>query len=173
MRRSLVAVVGIALALGACSAGGPPAATGPSHLETASLSSPAPARSAPLAKAPKPKYTRAIYASVRLAGSSVMLDACHGPIAIDLGEARPVLVAEHDYCGGSAWMPRLQMHDAVRLTGDGIDPGTYVVTEIRYQIRRQAKVSDLPATQVVLQTCVTKNKMVLVGLERFNPALQS
>lgn len=148
--------------------------TGPSHLESATFSSLAqPRPQQKLTEPPEPRFTRAIYASVKLAGSSVMLDACHGPIAIDLGDTRPMLVAEHDYCGGSAWMPKLGMDDAVRLSGDGIVPGTYVVTEIRYQIRREAKVRDLPETDLVLQTCVTKQKMVLVGLERFDPTLQS
>ncbi|MCW2800777.1 MAG: hypothetical protein JWQ70_2249 [Aeromicrobium sp.] len=105
-----------------------------------------------------------MYSATQLAGAGVMLDACAGPIAIHLGPGRPILVAQHDYCGGTAWMPKLNLGDAVKLTGDGIYPGIYVVTEIRYQIRDEATVGDLPDADAVLQTCVTKKKLILVGL---------
>lgn len=114
---------------------------------------------------PKPRFTRTMYAATQLAGAPVMLDACHGPIAIKLGDGQPVLVAQHDYCGGAAWIPKLNFGDGVRLKGDGVAPGIYVVTEIRYQIRKEATVGDLPDADAVLQTCVTKHKLILVGLD--------
>lgn len=122
------------------------------------------------AELPTPKFTRTMYAAADLAESDPVLDICRGPVAIDVGDNRPVLVAEHDYCGGSAWMPKLRMSDTVELKGDGVEPGIYQVSVIGYQLRHKAKVSDLPAADVVLQTCVSKEKMVLVGLRHLDPA---
>jgi hypothetical protein len=123
----------------------------------------------PIPKGPPPvvKFTRHIYANTTLAGVPVMLDACHGPISVRLGPRNSVLVAEHDYCGGSAWIPKLKNGDGVKLSGDGVRAGVYEVTEIRYGLRRKAMVKDMPRTDVVLQTCVTPTKLVLVGLEKF------
>lgn len=118
---------------------------------------------------PKAKFIRATYVSTRLAESAKWLDACRGPIAIQLSGDRPVLVAEHDHCGGSAWVSRLEAGDAVKLSGNGVVPATYIVTEIRRVLQDEAKVRDLPATDVVLQTCVGKRSVVLVGVERFDP----
>lgn len=162
-----VAVITAVLTLSSRSTGS--ASVAPSRLETASFAN----LSAPPEPPPKPKFTRTIYAATQLAGASVMLDACHGPIAVNLGKRRPVLVAEHNYCGGSAWMPKINLGDAVRLKGDGIEPGIYVVTEVRFQLRRKAKVRDLPEADAVLQTCVSKKKMVLVGLKKFDPTFVS
>lgn len=117
---------------------------------------------------PDPMFSRTIYAQTSIQGVQVMLDACHGPIAVPLGPNRPVLVAEHDYCGGSDWIPKLSRGDAVALVGEGAPAQLFVVEEIRYQIRREAQVRDLPASDVVLQTCVTPTKVVLVGLKRFS-----
>jgi hypothetical protein len=123
----------------------------------------------PIPKGPPPvvKASRQIYANTTLDGVSVLLDACHGPISVRLTGRSSVLVAEHDYCGGSAWIPQLTYGDGVKLAGDGVRSGLYQVTEIRYQLRRKALVSDLPRTDVVLQTCITKTKLVLVGLEKY------
>lgn len=171
MRRMILAMTGAAVLLAAVllvnGPAEPPAVSAPSHLETASIQTLT--RPAPLAKAPKPKFTRTIYASVKLAGASPLLDACQGPIAVKLGRDRPVLVAEHNYCGGLAWMPALDTGDAVRLKGDGVEDGIYVVTEIRFQLRRKAMVKDLPRTDAVLQTCVSTDKMILVGVNKFDP----
>jgi hypothetical protein len=122
---------------------------------------------------PKPSFTRTIYATSSLARSELMLDFCRGPIAIQLGGHWPVLVAEHDYCGGSAWMPRLGRGDAVKLSGDGIVDGTYVVKRVTHGVRGKARVHDLPATDIVLQTCVAPDTMVFVGLDRFDPTVAS
>jgi hypothetical protein len=80
-----------------------------------------------------------------------------------------VLVAEHDYCGGSAWMPKVGKGDAVRLSGEGVKAGTYVATTIKHVPRRLTKVRDLPDTDIVLQTCISPNTMVLVGMDLFDP----
>jgi len=166
MRRILLLLVAglTLLAWFAFPRGPEPAVATPSEFSTVSFA----AVRAPV-ELPRPKFTRTIYAATHLAGASVMLDACAGPIAVDLGGSRPVLVAEHNYCGGSAWIPHVNMGDAVELKGDGIEPGTYVVTEIRFQLRHEAIVRDLPAADAVLQTCVTKEKMILVGLNRLDP----
>lgn len=116
---------------------------------------------------PSAIFTRSIDVRTSLEGSIKLIDRCQGPVAIDLGSKNPVLVSQHDYCGGSDWISKLGVGDAVRLTGDGIEPGLYVASELRYQARLKAKVGDLPASDVVLQTCVTKEKLVLVGLEKF------
>jgi hypothetical protein len=163
MRRLVVLLTGVAalLAVLSFSSHTTASASPPSSLQTASI----PEVSGPPVKVPKPKFTRTMYAATQLAGAGVMLDACHGPIAVRLGVGRPVLVAQHNYCGGTAWMPKLNLGDGVRLNGDGIYPGIYVVTEIRFQIRNEATVGDLPDAEVVLQTCVTKHKLILVGLD--------
>ena len=156
------------LALGWGTPSPTPPAAGSTSFETASIDTVTRPTPTPVAK-----FTRTIWASTTLNRSELMLDFCRGPISIDLGDARPVLVAEHDYCGGTAWMPRLETGDAVKLSGDGVERGTYVVTEIDHAVRGKAKVKDLPQTDLVLQTCVTPEKMVLVGLELFVPSLQS
>lgn len=116
---------------------------------------------------PEPRFSRTTYGVTNLDGSTAMLDRCKGPVAVWLGEDRPTLVAEHDYCGGMFWMAKLKEGDAVALDGKGVDDGIFVVTSLKYETRNQVTVGDLPEADVVLQTCVTKTKLVLVGMERF------
>ena len=146
----------------------PPASSGPTALQIASLG-----RVTKPVPPPKAKFVRTIYAASSLKHSELMLDFCKGPIAIDLSPGRPVLVAEHDYCGGLTWMPKLGKGDAVKLSGKGVTDGTYVVTSIGHVPRLKAKVRDLPDTDVVLQTCISHNTMVLVGMDLFDPMMQS
>ena len=122
---------------------------------------------APLRPAPVPRFTRTTYAATDLAGATALLDVCKGPIAVRLGAQRPVLIAEHDYCGGSSWMSRVKIGDAVKIGGEGVDDGIFVVTSLKYETRNEVKVGDLPDADAVLQTCVTKTRLVLAGLERF------
>jgi hypothetical protein len=162
MKRLMVLLTGVVALLAVLSFSSHDTATAspPASLQTASI----PALSGPV-KVPRPKFTRTMYAATQLARSDAKIDACRGPVAIALGAGRPVLVAQHDYCGGSAWMPKLKLDDGVRLKGDGIYPGIYVVTKISHQTRHEATVGDLPNAVAVLQTCVSKHTMVLVGLE--------
>ena len=145
-----------------------PSSTGPSALETAALD-PVVAPPTP----PKAKFVRTIFATSSLKRSEFMLDICKGPIAVFVGEHRPRLIAEHDYCGGLEWMPKLGKGDAIKLSGDGVKDGTYVVKTIGHAPRLKAKVRDLPDTDIVLQTCISQNTMVLVGMDLFVPTLQS
>lgn len=92
------------------------------------------------------------------------LDACAGPVAVHVGDDRPLLVAEHDYCGGSDWMPKLDEEDVVQLMGPGVDSGLYEAVEITHVPRYESTLADLPDTDVVLQTCISREEMVLVGL---------
>lgn len=108
-----------------------------------------------------------MFAASTLKHSTDLIDTCKGPVAIQLRGDRPVLVAEHDYCGGEDWIPRLELGDAVKLDGDGIPAGTYVVTDVELAPRGVTKVSDLPAGDAVLQTCVSADDLILVALERF------
>ena len=117
--------------------------------------------------APEPRFSRTTYGLTNLNGSAAMLDKCKGPVAVFLGDARPTLVAEHDYCGGMFWMAKLKEGDAVELEGKGVDDGIFVVTSLKYETRRQVTVGDLPEADVVLQTCVSQTRLVLVGMERF------
>lgn len=142
--------------------------TSPSVLETAEL--PPATRVVP---PPAPRFSRTIYAATTMPASDPLIDACKGPVAIDLGDTRPLLVAEHDYCGGSAWMPRLRSGETVELDGPGVDPGLYVVTDIAFGQRRQARISDLPDAEVVLQTCISGTEITMVGLERAEPVVTS
>lgn len=117
--------------------------------------------------APEPRFSRTTYDVTNLAGSTAMIDECKGPVAVWLGEHRPTLIAEHDYCGGSFWMARVKVGDAVELDGKGVDDGIFVVKSLTYETRNAVTVGDLPDADVVLQTCVSKTKLVLVGMERF------
>jgi hypothetical protein len=178
VKRLLAALTALLLAgagvlLLASGSGSTSVASGPTALETATLATIAVPAQPARRPAPDPRFTRTIYATSTLARSELMLDFCRGPIAVDLGDDRPVLVAEHDFCGGSAWMPKLGEGEAVKLSGDGVEDGTYVVSTIELAVRGQAKVRDLPDTDIVLQTCVTPKTMVLVGLDRFDPAVRS
>ena len=102
-----------------------------------------------------------------------MLDLCRGPVAIDLGDTYPILVAEHDYCGGSGWISRLKPGETVDLSGEGVEADRYVVTDIAEGQRRVSRFSDLPDALVVLQTCISETKIIMVGLEPAENALVS
>lgn len=146
----------------------PPASSAPTALESATLD-----QVTRLTAPPKAKFVRTIFATSSLKRSEFMLDICKGPIAVFVGEHRPRLIAEHDYCGGLEWMPKLGKGDAIKLSGDGVKDGTYVVKTIGHAPRLKAKVRDLPDTDIVLQTCISQNTMVLVGMDLFVPTLQS
>ncbi len=118
----------------------------------------------PLPVSSDAKFTRSIAKFTDLESVDPALDACAGPVAVYLGDGRPRLVAEHDYCGGSEWMPKLDPDDVVQLTGRGVIAGLYTTETIKYVPRYDAKVDDMPAGDVVLQTCINKKTMVLVGL---------
>lgn len=167
MGRVLAGLValGAAVALSSCSEAPAPTTSGPTALETATVETVEPV--VQRVPAPRAKFDRTIYATTELAKSDLFLDLCRGPISVDLGDARPVLVVEHDYCGGLEWIPKLAVGQAVKLKGDGLRRGTYVVTEIKHADRGVAKIKDLPRTDVVLQTCISPKEMVLVGIERF------
>lgn len=119
---------------------------------------------------PEPLYTRTMSAATKLKTVYQELNKCRGPVAVDLGGNRPVLVAEHDYCGGSEWISKLELGDAVKLGGDGIEPGIYVTGTLQYERRGMTFVRDLPSADVVLQTCVTESYLVLVPLTKVAPA---
>jgi hypothetical protein len=170
MKRAVAALVAALAAIAAVvlltpGSSSPPApASGPTAIQTATLD-----RVVRPAKPPKPKFVRTIFATSSLKRSEFMLDICKGPIAVYVGENRPRLIAEHDYCGGLAWMPKLDKGDAIKLSGNGVQDGTYVVKTIGHAPRNEAKVRDLPDTDIVLQTCVSQNTMVLVGMDLFDP----
>jgi hypothetical protein len=116
------------------------------------------------------RFSRTIAKFTDLDGVDPALDACAGPVAVYLGDQRPVLVAEHDYCGGSAWMPKIDANDVVQLTGPGVEAGLYMAETIKYVPRYDSKLRDMPDGDVVLQTCVSRTRMVLVGLRYAAPA---
>jgi hypothetical protein len=115
------------------------------------------------------KFSRTIAKFTDLEGVDPALDACAGPVAVDLGGGHPRLVAEHDYCGGSAWMPKLEANDVVQLTGPGVEEGLYMTETIKNVPRYDSTVEDMPDGDVVLQTCISKTEMVLVGLRLAAP----
>ncbi|WP_332643981.1 hypothetical protein [Aeromicrobium sp.] len=160
MRRMIVLVVGV-VALAVIVVAGYRPTGNVAEAAKASVVDPQPR------PAPEPRFSRTTYGVTNLDGSDAMLDECKGPVAVFLGEARPTLVAEHDYCGGMFWMARLKEGDAVKLDGKGVDDGIFVVTSLKYETRNQVTVGDLPEADVVLQTCVTKTRLVLVGMERY------
>ncbi|KAA1400416.1 hypothetical protein [Aeromicrobium ginsengisoli] len=169
MKRILAALVVAAtavLAVTLLSSGSdaPTPSSGPTALQSATLD-----QVVRPAKPPKAKFVRTIFATSSLKRSEFMLDLCKGPIAVFVGDYRPRLIAEHDYCGGLAWIPKLGKGDAIKLSGDGVRDGTYVVKTIGHAPRNETKVRDLPHTDIVLQTCVSQNTMVLVGMDLFEP----
>ena len=123
----------------------------------------------PLAVSADAKFSRTIAKFTDLESVEPALDACAGPVAVYIGDDHPKLVAEHDYCGGSDWMPKLETNDVVQLTGPGIETGLYAAETIKYVPRYDSTVSDIPDGDVVLQTCVSRTKMVLVGLRYAAP----
>lgn len=124
----------------------------------------------PLPVSSDAKFTRSIAKFTDLESAEPALDACAGPVAVYLGAGHPKLVAEHDYCGGSEWMPKLDTDDVVQLTGRGVEAGLYTAETIKYVSRYDSTVDDMPDGDVVLQTCISKTKMVLVGLRLAAPA---
>ena len=115
---------------------------------------------------PKPIYTRKIVDVTTLDRVEKRLDKCDGPIASPIYGGMTILVAEHDYCGGSAWIGKIRAGQAVALSGPGIPTGTYLAENLSFQIRGKAIVADAPQADVVLQTCVSKTELVLVGMRR-------
>lgn len=117
---------------------------------------------------PIAEFTRTTVAQATIETVDKMIDKCRGPVSVVLGPTQPTLVAEHDYCGGSEWIPELELGEAASLSGPGIEEGLYVATEIKTVPRHSnATVADLPVTDVVLQTCISKTEMILVGLTKF------
>lgn len=112
------------------------------------------------------RFSRAMAKVIDLDHVDPALDACAGPVAVLLGDEHPVLVVEHDYCGGSGWISKLAANDVVQLSGPGIDEGLYTTEVVKYVPRYDSTVEDLPQADVVLQTCVSRSEMVLVGLVR-------
>lgn len=118
---------------------------------------------------PKTVFTRTMFATATLTTVYKQIDKCRGPVSVPLGKNRPILVAEHDFCGGSAWISRLDRGQAVDLSGPGLAADIYVVAEITTVKRNgNATVRDLPQKDVVLQTCISKTEMMLIGLSRFS-----
>lgn len=172
MRRMLVGACGVLVVL-ALVAGALLWWGGPDDPEPRAAATPTPAPSASVRPAPvlestlpDPAFRRTMSAAGVPATYDGLLDRCAGPVAIDMGDDVPLLVAEHDYCGGSAWIPRLDTDDVVELDGPGVEDGEYRVTEIGHATRKQATVDDLPPGEVVLQTCISQTQMVLVALQR-------
>lgn len=124
----------------------------------------------PLPVSSDAKFSRSIAKFTDLESVEPALDACAGPVAVYLGAGKPKLIAEHDYCGGSDWMPKLDENDVVQLTGRGVEAGLYRAASIKYVPRYDSTVDDMPDGDVVLQTCISKTKMVLVGLRLAAPA---
>ena len=123
----------------------------------------------PLPVSADAKFSRTVAKFTDLESVEPALDACAGPVAVYLGAGHPKLVAEHDYCGGSDWMSKLDTNDVVQLTGRGVVPGLYTTETIKYVGRYDSTVDDMPAGDVVLQTCISKTEMVLVGLRLAAP----
>jgi hypothetical protein len=125
----------------------------------------------PLPVSSDAKFSRSIAKFTDLESVDPALDACAGPVAVYLGAEHPKLVAEHDYCGGSDWMPKLDTDDVVQLTGPGVEAGLYTTETIKYVPRYDSTVDDMPDGDVVLQTCIDKKTMVLVALRLATPAV--
>ena len=124
----------------------------------------------PLPVSSDAKFSRSIAKFTDLESVEPALDACAGPVAVYLGYGKPRLVAEHDYCGGSDWMPKLGPNDIVQLTGPGIETGLYSAETIKYVPRYDSTLKDMPDGDVILQTCISRKQMVLIALRYAAPA---
>lgn len=151
--------------LGAC--GSTDVAVGPTALSTTELRPVLPVRTI------TPQASRTVWAAMHLSTHERALDACEGPVAVDIGPGRPTLVVEHDYCGGKTWIAPLRRGDVVQLDGVGVRPGLYRVTERKLLTRGKSRVRDLPPGQVVLQTCVSRTKQVEVAAVMIPDAVAS
>lgn len=166
MRRRLP-MLALALALGLVTTGCSDPEPRDSSFGSAALDD---VEGAPTEDAPEPTVSRTMAAAATLSTYGPPLDACDGPVAIDVEvEGRPLLVAEHDYCGGADWIPDLEAGDVVALDGDGVDDGLYRVDVVDEHARRQARVTDLrPEADVVLQTCISQTRLILVAATRID-----
>lgn len=166
VRAAAVVALASAVLLTACTAP-PPAAGGGEQFAAARLPL-LEAAPEPPPEPPKPDVSRTMFAAATLSSFAGPLDACRGPVAIDVQEAgRPLLVSEHDYCGGAAWIPALGPGDTVELDGPGVEAGLYEVSVVDRHQRRNVYVKDLrPDADVVLQTCLSKTQLVLVALTK-------
>lgn len=115
---------------------------------------------------PRARFTRVMSAATTLASAAPYLNRCAGPVAINVGAASPLLIAEHDYCGGSSWISKLMIGDAVDLGGPGVDRGLYVVEGRANAPRATANLSNLPDGDVVLETSISKTQLILVSLRK-------
>lgn len=165
VRVAVVALVGAAL-LSGCTGSPAPSPGGGEQFAAARLplleAAPEPE------PAPEPDVSRTMFAAATLSSFAGPLDACQGPVAIDVQEeGRPLLVSEHDYCGGAGWIPALGPGDTVELDGPGVDAGLYEVSVVDRHQRRDVYVKDLrPDADVVLQTCLSQTQLVLVALTK-------
>lgn len=91
------------------------------------------------------------------------INACTGPVEIVWGNLPPE-VAEHDYCGGSAFSS-LSAGERVRVIGGNLS-GTYVVNGQR-RFATAGSSADLlrGIGDIALQTCVPGG-VILIGLDR-------
>lgn len=91
------------------------------------------------------------------------INDCLGPVEIDWGYF-PTEIAEHDFCGGSAFSS-LSTGQRVRVVGGGM-PGVYVVNGQRRFAAAGSSADQLNGMgDIVLQTCVSDG-VILVGLDR-------
>lgn len=91
------------------------------------------------------------------------INACNGPVEIDWG-IYPTEIAEHDYCGGTAFSA-LSAGQRVQVIGGSV-AGTYVVNgNLRYASAGSSASALNGIGDIALQTCVTDG-VILVGLDR-------
>lgn len=91
------------------------------------------------------------------------INQCHGPVEIDWGFL-PTEIAEHDYCGGSAFSA-LSAGQQVQVVG-GSMAGRYVVNGQRRFAAAGSSAYQLDGLgDLALQTCVSGG-VILVGLDR-------
>lgn len=165
--RLLATALAGALLLPACTVGDGDASARGASFRSARLPAVS-APPAPSAAEAAPAFSRTMSAAATLSTFEAPLDACRGPVAIDVQEqGRPLLVSEHDYCGGAAWIPELGEGDVVELDGPGVEAGHYEVEVVDRHRRRDVYVRDLrPEADVVLQTCISQTQLVLVAMTK-------
>ncbi|KQY60275.1 hypothetical protein ASD11_12490 [Aeromicrobium sp. Root495] len=160
-------LVAATLVAGLSGCGTDDVSVGPTRLSDAQLPDAASVRTV------RPDVSRTTWAAMHLSTHERALDACDGPVAVDIGPGRPTLVVEHDYCGGKEWIAPLRRGDVVQLDGVGVRPGLYRVTGRTMLTRGKARVRDLPPGQLVLQTCVSPTKQVEVSAVMVQDAVAS
>lgn len=96
-----------------------------------------------------------------LGNMQALVNRCSGPVAITGSVGLPLLIAEHNYCGGSGHIAARRIGQRVNVSGYG----TYRVVSRKNVVRGTSSDVIRGMGSIVLQTCVGST-INLVGLSK-------